>query len=122
MAVNPLAGVLGSTALNPDVRYELAIDNDGDLAEDIVYGVFASDDLPSNPTLPGIDGALDDIPFAGGQAVVLDRSDGLFLGFGAYPSPSARPRSSSLWVAAVISSWASGTIRSSSTSSRSSIR
>ena len=83
--MNPLAGVLSPTALNPDVRYEFAIDNNGDFEEDIVYGVFASNEVPDLPPLPGLDGAIDDLPFLGGQVIVLDRSEGLLLGFGALP-------------------------------------
>jgi len=42
MTVNPFAGVLSPTTLRPSVRYEFAIDNDGDYVEDIVYQLRAS--------------------------------------------------------------------------------
>lgn len=42
MTVNPAAGVLSPTALRPGAAYELAIDNDGDAVEDIVYRLKSS--------------------------------------------------------------------------------
>ena len=42
MTVNPAAGVLSPTALRPGAAYELAIDNDGDAVEDIVYRLTSS--------------------------------------------------------------------------------
>lgn len=37
MTVNPAAGVISGTSLNPRARYEFAVDNDGDAVEDIIY-------------------------------------------------------------------------------------
>ncbi len=37
MTVNPAAGLISGTSLDPRARYEFAIDNDGDAVEDIVY-------------------------------------------------------------------------------------
>lgn len=37
MTVNPAAGVISGTSLNPRARYEFAIDIDGDAIEDLVY-------------------------------------------------------------------------------------
>jgi len=59
MTINPLAGVLSPTTLRPGASYELAIDNDGDAVEDVVYRLHTS--------APRKDGT---------QNVVLHRQDG----------------------------------------------
>lgn len=37
MTVNPAAGLISGTSLDPNARYEIAIDKDGDAVEDLVY-------------------------------------------------------------------------------------
>ncbi len=42
MTLNPAAGVLSPTTLKPGVRYEFAIDNNGDAVEDLVFRLRVS--------------------------------------------------------------------------------
>ena len=107
MTVNPDAGVISPTTLRPGVRYEIAIDNDGDSMEDIVYQLKTSNSVPQNVVLKRVTGsgggpavargmAETIIPVSGGGSLFVGLRDdpffadvaGIFAAVGGGPAPS----------------------------------
>lgn len=79
ITLNPAAGVLSPTALRPGASYELAVDNDGDAVEDLVYRLHTSaphKDGNQNIVLHRIDGGENRVVATGRSGSTIDVDGG----------------------------------------------